>query len=221
MFDNYETGISCVDYVEIAVYKKDGEKIKLIINPVGQFNPGGCLAFVSVKQEKALALKTSEELFDMILSRVYFENLEAAFEIDDYSLRNILEYTSKLEEDDNNSWYLRYFKTLNEKVNKFKEELLSIKELEEYEKVEIIQNHEAAGEECDFVDYVCCPEGAEEEELREFFESNLSPESEIDNIMECFEDGYYYGNGYEAEEKYTIDYQNKTFVKTTTITNVR
>lgn len=221
MYDDYGTGMSSVDYVKVSAYKKDGEKTSLTVNPVGQFDPGGCLAFVSVREDKVMPLKTSEEFFDFVLSRIYFENLEVAFDMENYTLGNVLDYTRELEVDDDNSWYLNYFKRLDEKVAKFKEEFLAVPELKDYEKIEISQYHEASGELCDFVDYVCCPEGEEEDVLREFFEENLSPESEIDNIMECFEDGYYNGSGFEAEERYVMDYDNGTFRKTMTVTNVR
>ena len=87
-------------------------------------------------------------------------------------------------------------------------------------KAVVHQFHEASGELCDFVDFTCCPEGEEEDVLREFFEENLSPESEIDAIMDLFEDGYFYGNGFAADEAFLIDFTNGSFEKKLTVTDV-
>ena len=70
------------------------------------------------------------------------------------------------------------------------------------------------------MDFTCCPEGEEEDVLREFFEENLTPESEIDAIMDLFEDGYFYGNGFAADEAVTVDFKNGTYEKTLTVTDV-
>ena len=219
MYDEFEAGYGLSDYVKVEVAGKDGQKFSLNVNPVGQFNPGGCLAFVSLKKEALLELNSVEELYDYLLNRIYFENLEVAFDMDDYSLKNVLDYTKDLEVDDDNSWYLNYFKRLEKLVSQFKEELLKCN-LEDL-KVNVHEYHQASGEACDFVDFTCCPEGDEEEELREFFESSLTPESEIDSIMEHFEDGYFYGSSYSADQLTAIDFASKTITKTLTIQDVQ
>ena len=219
MYDEFEAGMSLSDHVKVEVFCGD-KKTVLNVNPVGQFSPGGCTAFVSVKKEAAFALNTVEELYEMLMNRIYFENLEVAFDLPDYGLKEVLAYTKDLEVDDENSWWLNYFKRLEEKVSQFHDELVSMTDKLSDLKVVVHQFHEASGEMCDFVDFTCCPEGEEEDVLREFFEENLSPESEIDSIMELFEDGYFYGNGFAADEAVTIDFGNSSFEKKLTITDV-
>ena len=219
MYDDFESGMSMSDYVKVEVFCND-KKTVLSVNPVGQFSPGGCTAFVSVKKDAVLALNTVEELYEMLLSRIYFENLEVAFDLPNYRLTDVLEYTRDLEVDDENSWWLNYFKRLEGKVKQFHDELNAMTEDLKDLKLAVHQFHEASGELCDFVDFTCCPEGEEEDVLREFFEENLTPESEIDAIMDLFEDGYFYGNGFAADEAVTIDFKNGTYQKTLTVTDV-
>ena len=216
----FETGISFAEYVSVEVLKDD-QKIKLSVNPVGQFNPGGCTAFVSVKKDGVLALEKVEDLYEYLLKRIGFDNLEAVVDLDDYSLKGVLEYTKDLEVDDENEWWLNYFKRLEKKVDEFHEALISMNAQLKDLKVKVHQYHEASGELCDFVDFICCPEGEDEEALREFFEENLSKDSEIDNIMECFEDGYFYGDSFSADETTLIDFASGNVEKTMTITDVR
>ena len=83
MYDEFEAGMISSDHVKVEVIKDSGEKTSLVVNPVGQFSPGGCIAFVSVKKDAALALKTGEELFEMLLNRIYFENMEVAVDLPD------------------------------------------------------------------------------------------------------------------------------------------
>ncbi len=221
MYDEFEAGMISSDHVKVEVIKDSGEKTSLVVNPVGQFSPGGCIAFVSVKKDAALALKTGEELFEMLLNRIYFENMEVAVDLPDYGLKEVLDYTKDLEPDDENSWWLNYFKRLEKKVAQFHEELISMAEELKDVKVIVHQFHEAGGEMCDFVDYTCCPEGDDEDTLREFFEESLTPDSEIDNIMDLFEDGYSSISGFAADEAVTIDYGNGRYEKTLTISDVR
>ena len=121
----FETGISFAEYVSVEVLKGD-QKIKLSVNPVGQFNPGGCTAFVSVKKDSVLALEKVEDLYEYLLKRIGFDNLEAVVDLDDYSLKGVLEYTKDLEVDDENEWWLNYFKRLEKKVDEFHEALISM-----------------------------------------------------------------------------------------------
>ncbi len=44
---DYESGIGLSDHVKIEVMKGE-QKISLAVNPVGQFETGGCLAFIAV-----------------------------------------------------------------------------------------------------------------------------------------------------------------------------
>ena len=222
MYDEFETGIVLSDYVKIEVFGNNNEKAVLSVNPVGQFNPGGCTAFISVKKDAVMSLQTTEELFDYFLNRIVFENMESAVDLPNYILKDVLEYTGALEPDEDNEWWLNYFKRLEGKVSQFHDELTAMaQDLKDLQKVVIHQNHEAGGELCDFVDFICVPEGEEEDVLREFFEENLSADSEIDEIMELFEDGYSYVNAYAADEKIVIDFKNGTFEKTMSVTDVR
>ena len=147
--------------------------------------------------------------------------MEVAVDLPDYGLKEVLDYTKDLEVDDENSWWLNYFKRLEKKVDQFREELISMAEELKDVKVIVHQFHEAGGEMCDFVDYTCCPEGDDEDTLREFFEESLTPDSEIDNIMDLFEDGYSSISGFAADEAVTIDYGNGSYEKTLTISDVR
>ncbi|MBQ2657670.1 MAG: hypothetical protein IJF87_03745 [Erysipelotrichaceae bacterium] len=219
MYDEFEAGMSLSDHVKIEVFFGD-KKTVLRVNPVGRFSPGGCTAFVSLKKDAVLALNTVEEFYEMLLNRIYFENLEVAFDLENYRLKDVLAYTKDLEVDDENSWWLNYFKSLEEDVSRFHAELISLTDKLSDLKAVVHQFHEASGEMCDFVDFTCCPEGEEEDVLREFFKENLSPESEIDNIMEQFEDGYFYGNSFAADEAVTIDFGNGSFEKKLTVTDV-
>ena len=215
----YESGIGLSDHVKIEASKND-QKISLVVNPVGQFETGGCLAFISVKKDDILALNSTEELYDYLLRKIYFENLETAFDLDNYTLKNVLEYTKDLEVNEENSWWLNYFKRLEKKVYEFKDGLEGFMSVDDVA-VNIHEYHSASGEMCDLVDYTCAPEGEETEVLREFFEENLSSDSEIDNLMDCFEDGYFCGNSYSADQLTKVDYKNKSFIRSLTITNVQ
>ena len=219
MYGDFESGMSMADYVKVEVFCGDRKAI-LSVNPIGQFSPGGCTAFVSLKKETVLALNSVEEFYEMLLNRIYFENLEVAFDLPNYRLTDVLDYTKDLEVDDENSWWLNYFKRLEDKVEQFHDELTAMTEDLKGLKAVVHQFHEASGELCDFVDFTCCPEGEEEDVLREFFEENLSPESEIDAIMDLFEDGFFCGNGFSADEAFLIDFTNGSFEKKLTVTDV-
>lgn len=209
--------MSLYDYLKIEISINDF-KTSLTINPVGKFNPGGCLAYISSNKDAFLEVKTNEELFELLTNKIYFENLEVAFDLDNYSLKNVLDYTNKLEVNDDNSWYLNYFKDLIDKVRQFKNELLNKPLVNEI----IIKEYHASSEElCDFVDYLCVPEGEDNDTLQEFFENTLSKESEIETIMDHFEEGYCYINGYNSELKTIINLQNKSINKSLTVDNIQ
>ena len=215
-----ESGMMTASYVKVEVSDTDDRKISLIVNPVGRFSPGGCEAYVSVKQNQITDLNTADEIFDYLLRKIYFENLESsAGELPGVSLGEILSYTDGLQEDEDNSWWLKYFRGLSEKVSIFHRELLKMDGT--ISEVRVHQYHDASGELCDFVDYICCPEGEDEEVLRSFFEDSLSDDSDIDEIMDCFEDGYFYGSSYESDEVSVIDVKTHTVTKTMTVKNVR
>ncbi|MBR0462203.1 MAG: hypothetical protein IJJ00_05790 [Erysipelotrichaceae bacterium] len=218
----FETGISCSNYVTVKIAGLNGETASLSVNPIGQFNPGGCEAMVFIKKDDVLALKTVDELYAYLLRKIFIENLETAVEIDDCSLGGVLEYTKTLEENEDNNWWLPYFKKLEKKVDEFHESLTCFaKDLKDIKVVTVHEYHSASGELCDFVDYTCAPEGDENEEIRSYLEEHLSKESDIDAIMDCFEDGYFYGSSFEGDEKTVIDFNNNTFEKTMTVTNVQ
>ena len=222
MYDEFETGISMSDYVKVEVFDQDEKKTTLTVNPVGQFNPGGCTAFISVKKDVIMSLKTTRELYDYFLGRIIFENLESAVDLENTRLIDLMEYTKDLEPDEGNEWWLSYFKRLEKKVAQFHDELTDMAEdLRDLKKVVIHQYHEAGGELCDFVDFICVPEGEDEDVLREFFEENLSPDSEIDQIMELFEDGCSSIDSFCADEKTVVDFRNGTLEKTMIVTDVR
>ena len=82
--------MSLSDYVKVEVYDVKGNKAVLNVNPVGQFNPGGCIAFISMKKDQVLPLKSGAEIYEFLLKKIYFENLEVAFDLDNYTLANVL-----------------------------------------------------------------------------------------------------------------------------------
>ena len=213
----YEAGIADNYYVAVEAYGGSGEKASLSVNPIGQFSPGGCTALVYVKKETLLSLSAPEELMSCLLKKICFENLETAIDLDDFSLGHVLEYTAALEIDEENDWWLPYFKRLEKKVSAFREDLEKINEIR---KIVIHQYHDAAGELCDFVDYTCCPEGEDNESIRCFLEENLSKESDIDAIMDCFEDGYFYGNAYESDRVIEADLAEQKVKEWLTISEI-
>ena len=212
----YESGIGETYYVKVEVYGAD-QKAVLTVNPIGQFSPGGCEAFVYAKKDALTGLKEAGEIMDYFKKKICFENMEAACDLEDYSLGYVLDYCSKLEENEENDWWLPYFRRLEKKVSSFENDL---KQMSEIRKIVVHQYHSAAGELCDFVDYTCCPEGEEEEELRSFFEENLA-DSDIDAIMECFEDGYFYGDFYDSDRVITADLPDQKVDEKLIITEIR
>ncbi len=221
MYDEFETGMSAGDHVMVEAFRENGDKISLTVNPVGQFNPGGCIAFVSAKKDKILPLQTTEELFHFLLDRIWFENYESAFDTEDCTLRNMMVTATQTEVSEDNEQWLPYFKRLETKVAQFYNDLLSVKDLKDLQKVVIHQLHEASGELCDFVDYTCCPEGDENDEIRDYLEGTLSNDSEIDAIMDLFEDGYCQISSFCGDEAITVDFGNGTYEKKMTVTDVR
>ena len=213
----WESGIADNYHVAVEVYDKAGEKVKLTVNPIGQFSPGGCTATVYVKKEALLDLSAAEDVMSFFLKKICFENLEMALDPDDSSLGNVLKETSAMEIDEENDWWLPYFKRLEKKVAEFREDLEKIK----IAKIVIHQYHSAAGELCDFTDYIGCPEGEEEEDLRSFLEENLSPESDIDAILSCFEDGCFYGNAYDSDRVIEADLEKKSVKEWLTVSEIR
>ena len=213
----FESGIADNDYVSVEVYDTSGGKTSLSVNPIGQFSPGGCKALVYVKKETLLTLNTAEELLSCLRKKICFENLDTAVDLDNNSLGNVLDRTSALEIDEENDWWLPYFKRLEKKVSAFEEE---VQKMDEIKRIVVHQYHDAAGELCDFVDYVCCPEGEDDEIIRSFLEENLSPESDIDAIMGCFEDGYFYGNSYESDRVIEADLVENSVKEQLTISEI-
>ena len=218
----YESGMMNCNYVVIRVLNAEDEAAVLTVNPIGQFNPGGCEAFIYVKKDQVLALKTIEDLYEYLLKRIFFENLDIAIsDLDDFSLGAVLEYTKALELSDDNNWWLPYFRRLEKQTEDFHGRLQSLSgDLKDLRLV-AHEYHAAAGELCDFVDYTCAPEGDDNEEIRSFLIETLSPESDIDAIMNCFEDGCFYGNSFEGDEMTIVDFNDGSIKKSMTISNVQ
>ncbi|MBO4218450.1 MAG: hypothetical protein J5887_02950 [Erysipelotrichaceae bacterium] len=211
MSNMFETGIGLADHVKVEVWGTAQQPICLTVNPVGQFNPGGCLALASVRKDQVLQLKSTEELYDFLTRKIFFENLETAIPEEEcnYTLKGVLDYTENLAEDDENSWWLPYFRTLAEDVNNFREKLMAAGRLEELQ-LKVHQYHAAAGELCDFADWTCFPEGGDEDEVREFLEDSLAEDLDADEVMELFEDGYFQGSGFEGDECVSVDFAQGT-----------
>ena len=64
-------------------------------------------------------------------------------------------------------------------------------------------------------------EGEDEEDLRSFLEENLSPESDIDAILSCFEDGCFYGNAYDSDRVIEADLEKKSVKEWLTVSEIR
>ena len=194
----YESGIGESYSVKVNVIDEEGKKISLNVDPVGKFHPGGCTAFVYAKKDALLSLTSADAVKDYFLKRICFENLETAIDdLEDLSLGSVLEYTDALDVNEENEWFLPYFKSLKQKTDVFFEEL---KQMDgRIAKIKVHQYHSAFGELCDFVDYTNAPEGEDEDTIRSHFETILSEDSDIDAVMSLFEDGYFYGDGYSSD----------------------
>ena len=216
----FESGIGESYSVKVEICGENEERIFLTVDPVGQFHPGGCEAFAYVKKDALLSLASAQDIMDYFLKRICFENLETAIDdLDDFSLGSVLDYTGKLETDEENEWFLPYFKGLNEKVRLFDEKLRSMEG--KIARIIVHQYHSASGELCDFTDYTNCPEGEEEEEIRSHFEKILSDDSDIDAILSLFEDGYFYGNAYDSDQVITADLKEGKAEEKLKITDIR
>lgn len=216
----YESGIADHYYVVLEILDNSGTKLSLTVNPIGQFSPGGCCALVYVKKEQLLSLTSTESIMDYFLKKICFENLETAVDLKDDSLGNVLQYTADLKEDEENDWWLPYFRRLERKLSSFREDLVKMEKENGIRRIRVHQYHSAAGELCDFVDYTCCPEGEGQEVIRSFFEEKLDSQSDIDAIMDCFEDGYFYGSAYESDRLIEADLLKQTVQEKLLITEI-
>ena len=224
MEDMSEYGIYANEYLKVEVKDREDKVYTLKVNPIGKFEGSGCIAMIYAKGDKILSLQSIDEFCDYLLSRIEFGNLEGVFddEPEDFSMGSVLRKCAEIELTDENSWYLSYFKKLQEDFDRFHQQLNEgFSSFADICQIIIHQYHDAGGELCDFVDYTCCPEGCEQEELREFFEDNLSIYSEIENILNCFEDGYFNGSQFSGEEQLTVNVAEGRSHKIMTITNVR
>lgn len=216
----YESGIADHYYVVLEIYDNNGKKLSLSVNPIGQFSPGGCCALVYVKKEQLLSLTSAEVIMDYFLKKICLKNLETAVDLKDDSLGNVLQYTADLKEDEENDWWLPYFRRLERKLSSFRDDLVKMEKENGIRRIRIHQYHGAAGELCDFVDYTCCPEGEGQEVIRSFFEEKLDSQSDIDAIMDCFEDGYFYGSAYESDRLIEADLLKQTVQEKLLITEI-
>ena len=213
MSDMYlETGEFLENSVRVVVFNENNEKVVL--------NVGGCQTFSYIKAQQLLAIKNAEELYDLILKDICFEELEGTLENDpgDYSLGAMNEYVKTLDENENGS-VISSLRHVEGNTRRFYNEL--VKTITgPVSKVIIHQYHNAGGDMCDFEDYLNIPYGEEEDATREYLEKILTPDSEIDNIMERFEDGNIYVNEYQSDEKLTVDIMNNKVDKTLTVIGI-
>ena len=208
----YESGEFISNSVRVKVFNEDGNNAVL--------NVGGVQTFTYIKPEELLAITNAQELYDLILKKICFEELEGTLDEEptDYSLGGILEYLKTIDENAD-SPVLKELRHAEGNVKRFYNELnKSI--TGKITKVIVHQYHNASGDMCDFEDYLNIPYGEEEDAMREYLESTLTPDSEIDNIMEHFEDGDLYINAYQSDEELTVDITNNKVDKTLTVIGV-
>lgn len=213
MSDMYlEAGEYIQNSIRVEAFNENNEKVVL--------NVGDCQTFSYIKPEQLLAIKNAQELYDLILKDICFEELEGALENDpkDYSLGSMIEYIKTVDESDN-SPVISSLRHAEGNTRRFYNEL--IKTITgPVTKVIIHQYHNASGDMCDFEDYLNIPFGEEEDAMREYLEKILTPDSEIDNIMEHFEDGSLYINEYQSDEKLIVDITNNKVDKTLTVIGI-
>ena len=213
MSDMYlETGEFLENSVRVVAFNENNEKCVL--------NVGGCQTFSYIKPEKLLAVKNAQELYDLILKDICFEELEGALENDpgDYSLGAMNEYVKTLDENEN-SPVISSLRHAEGNTRRFYNELMKTI-TGPVTKVIVHQYHNASGDMCDFEDYLNIPYGEEEDAMREYLEKTLTPDSEIDNIMEHFEDGDLYVSAYQSDEQLIVDIINNKVEKTLTVIEV-
>lgn len=196
-----------MDNIKVEVINDNDEKVIL--------NISACHSFINIKPEKVLDINNKEELLDLLLNNIFFEDLERALntELETYSLKEILNYIKQADESDDLpiNITLRKVESNFDKFNK---------ELNDQFKTIIIHQIHISYEDNDFMDYINCPFEEDEETIREYLENSLSKDSEIDNIMQYFDFGQFYINHYEADERMVFDLVNKKFEKSLTVTNI-
>ena len=207
-------------YVDIEVKDAEGNAAKLSVNPTGQFNGGGCQAIAYYRPERILEAADAEALYQVLTKGIEFEEIEGTLdpEPEDYQLSTMLEFAKGLDETEDNSWWLRYFKRLVTKAEEFH---AALNEMKEIETVTVHQVHNACGDLCDFADYTNAPEGEEEDTIRQFLEDTLTPDSAIDDLMDCLDDGYFELSQYQSDKVLIADRKNGTVKELFTVTDVR
>ena len=166
-------------------------------------NAGGPMTMSYLKAEHFVKGMKKEELFDLLIRQIGFEELEGALsrEPDNYLLNTMMHYLDEVEviaDDPVMSGLYR----IQRNVRKFHDELLNLGEIV---LVKIHQLHVGGSEECDFMDYLDIPWEDDEELMRQYLQENLSADSDIEKIMDHFEDGEFYIRSYEADRLLTID----------------
>ena len=169
------------------------------------------------KPEDLLKVKDKDELLNVLLKKIVFEEIDGALdeELTDYSLGEVLAYL-KQKEEVNDDPFMSSLQRIRSNFEKFEEELA---EEGKICSISIHQYHSAGNEEADFADYLNIPYMEEAEEVREYLESGLT-DSDIEAVMECFEDGEFYVSSYECEEVLSVDLHKqevKKIVKVNTI----
>ena len=185
------------DYVRVEVF--DDQKKKAVLNVSGP------ITMSYIKKGQISKGVSKDELYDLLLRKIGFEELEGALEKEpeDYFLKTMMNYLDDIEESDDP--VLSGLFKIQRNVKRFKEDL---KQVDEVVLVQIHQIHKGDSEENDFMDYLNIPMEEEEEVMRTYLEENLSSESEIDAIMDRFEDGEFYINTYEADQLLCFDLLN-------------
>ena len=207
-------------YVYADIYGNNGEKAVLKVNPIGQFQGDGCIAMAYLKKDALLSVSSIDELMEKLGKAIEFENLEGILDLEGgNSLSNVLAYTKDLEEDEDNAYWLGYFKKLEGLYERFAADVKAFASgMDDISKVIVHQFHNASGDDCDFADYAGLPFEEDEDAMREYLEENI--EGDIDSIMEHFEDGEFYVDSYESDKKIIVDFTGKKASETLSISDV-
>ena len=202
----FEAG-GCTDSVMVEAFSGD-ERFVLSIS--------GPHTISYIKNDQILQVSSGKELFDLIMNKVWFEEMEGALDtdLDVYSVGSVMEYLRGVEDTADNPLLSSLWR-IERNVNKFWEE---VEKMDSVDKVLIHQIH--AGSD-DFTDYLNIPYEEDEEETRNILIERLSDDSMIDSIMEHFEEGEFYIDSYECEELMEADLKEGKVTNTVSVTEIQ
>ena len=203
----YEAGEFNSYAVKVEVFDDQDKKAVL--------NVDGVTAMIYLKAEKVLAIGSKEELQEHLFKRIQLEELSGSLEedLDDYSLQNVLNYLKDCKDD---SPVISTLRVIERNAQKFEKDL---SELNGLKLIKVHQYHRSSGEMGDFEDYLNIPYGEDADTMRTYLKENLH-DSDIDQIMECFEDGEFYVNSFAGEELSCFDLEKQSVEESKSISEI-